>query len=102
MRWSQAFGRLASASAERRLRRPRSVLVIRPNPGTLGYGTKLRMRVNDFTRNCEEQLGAGTLEVADIQTQLLAPASSALGDPRDLPPTPDLGGEPPRANTTTA
>jgi enoyl-[acyl-carrier protein] reductase II len=45
--------------------------VIRPNPGTLGYGTKLRMRVNDFTRVSEGQLRAGTLEVAEVQAQLL-------------------------------
>jgi NAD(P)H-dependent flavin oxidoreductase YrpB (nitropropane dioxygenase family) len=51
---------------------------VRPNPGTLGYGTKLRLRVNDFTRGSEGQLRAGTLEVAEVQAQLLR----ALGEGR--------------------
>ena len=51
---------------------------VRPNPGTLGYGTKLRMLVNDFTLRCEEQFRSGSLDVDAIQAELL----QALSDKR--------------------
>lgn len=51
---------------------------IRPNPGTLGYGTKLRMLVNEFTLRCEEQSRSGSLDVSAIQAEML----QALSDNR--------------------
>jgi enoyl-[acyl-carrier protein] reductase II len=44
---------------------------VRPNPGTVGYGTKLRLLVNDFCRRCEEQFRSGTLDVEQVRTDLL-------------------------------
>jgi nitronate monooxygenase/enoyl-[acyl-carrier protein] reductase II len=68
---SSTFRRQIAESVSEQWRQFDFPNTIRPNPGARGYGTKLRLRSNDFTRTCEERLRAGTLEVAEVQAQLM-------------------------------
>ena len=47
---------------------------VRPNPGTLGYGTRARLLRTEFTERHEGLLRLGALDPADVHAAMLAAA----------------------------